>query len=132
MIMNTYLKEVKINETLIPFNSISDAVRDRFDVRSIGNAVPKSFLRRLLVIFEDEVGKVYYAQKPESNYMINRVYGCLDQVLSVFAKIDEILNEYPGVIVTVEDNEYVMSRTMPKRIAFTRDKMKKVDIEELR
>lgn len=129
--MNTYLKQVKINKTLIPFNSISDEVRDGYDVRSIGNAVPKSFLRHLLVIFEDEAGKVYYEQKPESIYMINRVYGCLNQVLAVFEKIDTILNEYPGVIVTIEDKEYLMSRTMPKRIKISRDKMKKVAIEEL-
>ena len=129
--MYTYLKEVKSNEALIPFNNISDEVRDRFDIRSIGNAVPKNFLRRLLVIFSDEAGQVYYAQKPDSNYMINRVYGCREQVMAVFEKIDKILNDYPGVIITSDGNEYVMSRTMPKRISFSRDKMKKLDIEEL-
>lgn len=129
--MYVYLKEVKSDKKLLPFASISDGVRDTYDVRSIGNAVPKSFLRRLLALLEDEEGSIYYAQKPESVYMINRVYGCKDRVMEIVGKIDEILKEYPGIIVTIGENEYVMSRTMPKRIAITRDKMKKVDIKEL-
>ncbi|ORU01267.1 hypothetical protein D081_0086 [Anaerovibrio sp. JC8] len=129
--MYTYLQEVHYDKELLPFASISDAVRDSYDVRSIGNAVPKSFLRRLLALFEDEKGHVFYAQKPETIYMINRVYGCKKEVLDVFAKIDKILEKSPGVIVTIEDNEYVMSRTMPKRIAIPREKMKRLGIEEL-
>ena len=128
--MYVYLREVKSDKQLLPFASISDGVRDTYDVRSIGNAVPKSFLRRLLALLEDEEGSIYYAQKPESVYMINRVYGCKDRVMEIVGKIDEILKEYPGIIVTIGENEYVMSRTMPKRIAITRDKMKKVDIKE--
>ncbi len=129
--MYVYLREVKSDKQLLPFASISDGVRDTYDVRSIGNAVPKSFLRRLLALLEDEEGSIYYAQKPESVYMINRVYGCKDRVMEIVGKIDEILKEYPGIIVTIGEHEYVMSRTMPKRIAIIRDKMKKVDIKEL-
>lgn len=131
MVLYTYLKEINSDRELLPFANISDAVRDNFDVRSIGNAVPKSFLRRLLTLLEDEEGMVFYAQKPESVYMINRVFGCRDKVLEVFGKIDVILNSSPGVIVNIGENEYVMSRTMPKRIAIPREKMKQLDITEL-
>ncbi|MCR5175255.1 MAG: hypothetical protein K6C05_00230 [Anaerovibrio sp.] len=122
---------MKLDEELLPFASISDAVRDSYDVRSIGNAVPKSFLRRLITIFEDEAGLVYYAQKPDSIYMINRVFGCREKVLKVFEKLDKVLEDNPAVIVTIEENEYIMSRTMPKRISIPRDHMKHLDISEL-
>ena len=129
--MYKYLQEVTNERELILFASISDAVRDAYDVRSIGNAVPKSFLRRLLVLFEDEKGQIFYAQKPETIYMINRVYGCKQAIMDIFAKIDKLLEKNPGVIVTIDDNEYVMSRTMPKRIAIPRENMKRLGIEEL-
>ncbi|MBE6099651.1 MAG: hypothetical protein E7197_06300 [Anaerovibrio sp.] len=131
IILFSYLKEIKSDNELFPFASISNIVRDNYDVRSIGNAVPKSFLRRLLVILEDEAGVVYYAQKPDSIYMINRVYGCKERVMEVFGKIDGLLKSSPAVIVSVDDDEYIMSRTMPKRIAIPREKMRKVDITEL-
>ena len=126
--MYTYLQEVHHKTELLPFASISDAVRDSYDVRSIGNAVPKSFLRRLLVLLEDEKGHIFYAQKPETIYMINRVYGCKQEI---FAKIDKLLEKNPGVIVTVGDSEYVMSRTMPKRIPIPREKMKRITIDDI-
>ncbi|WP_407400489.1 hypothetical protein [Anaerovibrio sp.] len=129
--MYTYLQEVHHDIELLPFASISDAVRDNYDVRSIGNAVPKSFLRRLLVLLEDDKGHVYYAQKPETIYMINRVYGCKQEILDIFAKIDKLLENNPGVIVTIGDNEYVMSRTMPKRIPIPREKMKRITIDDI-
>ncbi|WP_027405641.1 hypothetical protein [Anaerovibrio sp. RM50] len=129
--MYTYLQEVQHEKELLPFASISDAVRDNYDVRSIGNAVPKSFLRRLLILLEDEKGHIYYAQKPETIYMINRVYGCKDEILKIFAKIDKVLEKSPGVIITIGENEYVMSRTMPKRIAIPRDKMKRLTLDDI-
>lgn len=129
--MYKYLKETEVDHEMLPFANISNAVRDAYDVRSIGNAVPKNFLRALITVLEDNNGQVYYTQKKESQYMINRVYDCKDRVLEVFSKIDALLDETKALLIKHDGSEYLVSRSMPKRIMFSDDDVKKIQLSEV-
>lgn len=129
--MYRYLKETEVDHEMLPFASISNAVRDMYDVRSIGNAVPKSLLRALISVLEDEKGHVFYTQKKESQYMINRVYDCKDKVLEVFGRLDALLNKSRALIITHDGNDFLVSRSMPKRVMFSDDDIKRIQLSDV-